>query len=531
MFTKSIRWRFLLWLGFLLVCMVGGFTLTAYQLHRTDQLVQIDDELERRLGAISAAVRMPPRPFGDRVGRPMVEDGFGPLRPGRGPGPGDPPADREGRERPDGFDGSGGPMGPPNGLPLRFRQGFRRGPEPVLREVRLPAQALSLFDESDTNGFYFAVWARGGTLVKAATNAPANLPVPIQERGDTRTHTRSRGAFRESFHFTEMGDCVLAGRNIAADFRQMHRFGGWLVLAGVGVVAFGLGGGWQLASRALRPVEDISATARRISAGNLAERISVTETDNELGHLARVLNSTFARLDAAFAQQKQFTADASHELRTPLAVLISEAQTALARERTAGEYRETVEACLETAQQMRRLTESLLDLARLDSSEEAVPHEPIDLTDIARRCADRLAPLAQQREITIVSDLQPAEPWGDPDRLAQVITNLLTNAIHYNNPKGEVRVSTRTEHGFAVLQVSDTGIGISAEDLPHVFERFYRADKSRSRAEGRSGLGLAICHAIVDAHGGVIQVNSELHVGTTFIVQLPITRGVMPALS
>jgi heavy metal sensor kinase len=268
-------------------------------------------------------------------------------------------------------------------------------------------------------------------------------------------------------------------------------------------------------------VEDISATASRISAGNLSERISVPDADNELGRLAGVLNSTFARLEAAFAQQKQFTADASHELRTPLAVLISEAQTALARKRDAAEYRETVEACLDTAQQMRRLTESLLELARFDAGQEQIERSQLDLAETARGCIERLRPFAAERGIQIHCDLSPTQAFGNADRLTQVITNLLTNAIHYNKPNGEIRVSTQTENGVAILTVADTGQGIAPQDLPHVFERFYRADKSRSRAHGRFGLGLAICKAIVDADGGNIEVSSQLGSGTTFTVRLP----------
>ena len=154
---------------------------------------------------------------------------------------------------------------------------------------------------------------------------------------------------------------MLAGRSIVADLAALRRFA-WLLLgAGGTVLALGLGGGWLLSSRALRPVEEIGLAASRISQGNLAERIDIADTDSELGRLAAVLNSTFARLEAAFAQQKRFTTDASHELRTPIAVLISETQTTLARERTAAEYRATVEACLDTAQQMKRLTHSLSD--------------------------------------------------------------------------------------------------------------------------------------------------------------------------
>ena len=250
------------------------------------------------------------------------------------------------------------------------------------------------------------------------------------------------------------------------------------------------------------------------------ERITTTEADNELGRLAGVLNSTFARLESAFTRQRQFTADASHELRTPIAVLISEAQTTLARERTNAEYKETIEANLAAAQQMRRLTESLLALARLDAGHECLQRGRFDLGQKARQCVELLRPLATQRRIQIHCDLSATECHGDPERIGQVVSNLLTNAIHYNREDGEIRLTTRLDNGLAILSISDTGLGISAEDLPLIFERFYRADKSRSHSEGRSGLGLAISKAIVDAHGGSIVVSSKPGTGTTFTVRL-----------
>src|SRR6266404_5047226 len=260
-----------------------------------------------------------------------------------------------------------------------------------------------------------------------------------------------REACREAFHFTEMGDCVLAGRNITADVKALGRFAWWLLAAGGTVLAFGLGGGWWLTTSAIRPVEEISAAASRISAGNLSERISGADTDNELGRLAGVLNSTFTRLEAAFAQQKQFTADASHELRTPLAVLISEAQTALARERSAAEYRETVAACLDTAQQMRRLTESLLQLARFDAGQELLQRSPFDLAETARATVDLLRPLAADRQIRVHCELAPAPIQGDEESVRQVITNLLTNAIQYNRDGGQITLAVTHDSLGALL--------------------------------------------------------------------------------
>jgi signal transduction histidine kinase len=241
-----------------------------------------------------------------------------------------------------------------------------------------------------------------------------------------------------------------------------------------------------------------------------------------------VLNTTFARLEAAFRRQQQFTADASHELRTPLAVIISGAQASLARKRRGVEYRETIAVCLEAAQQIRRLTDSLLELARFDAGEEHGTRRSLDIADHARACVERLRPLAREREIEIHGDLDHTRVIANADRLERLITNLLTNAIHYNKRGGHVRVDTRTDGAVAAIAVADTGQGIAPEDLPHIFERFYRTDKSRSRAEGHSGLGLAICKVIVDAEEGRIDVRSQLGVGTTFTVRLPSAAQVDP---
>ncbi|MBI4325963.1 MAG: HAMP domain-containing protein [Chloroflexi bacterium] len=537
MFTKSIRWRLQLWQAFLLVCILCGFGVTAYQLHRTNQLSQIDEEMERRLAALSGEVRGPP-PFGPPRGRPPFERDrtTNATAFDIGPPPGPPPFEPGRMTNASAFDFGPPPGRPPfepdRDAPPPWRRGpasgpGSRGPRGWLdnlldsREIRLSNRTLTLFDPAGPNDFYYAIWSRRGNLLKSSTNAPAGLSIPGRTGAFTGVQTRMRDANREAFQFTEIGECVLTGRSIASDLATMRRFAWWLVAAGGAVLAVGLGGGWLLATRAMRPLEDISATASRISVGNLAERINVAETDSELGRLAGVLNSTFARLEAAFAQQKQFTADASHELRTPIAVIISEAQTALARERTAAEYRETVEACLDTAQQMRRLAQSLLELARYDAGQEPIVRSPFNLAERARACIELISPLARERGIQIHSDLSPVEALGDADRLGQVITNLLTNAIQHNKNGGEVRVTTGAEQGVAVVAVADTGQGIATEDVPHIFERFHRADPSRARAGGCSGLGLAISKAIVDAHGGSIEVWSQAGGGATFTVRVP----------
>ncbi|MGH7973696.1 MAG: sensor histidine kinase, partial [Limisphaerales bacterium] len=334
---------------------------------------------------------------------------------------------------------------------------------------------------------------------------------------------RTRGVFREVYAFTPFGDCLLVGRSMAPDLAAMQRLALWLMAAGAAVLVVGLAGGWWLASRAIRPVEDISATALKIAGGDLSQRIDAADTESELGRLAAVLNSTFARLEAAFAHQSRFTSDASHELRTPVSVILSQVQTVLSKERSGTEYREALEACQRAAVRMRRLTESLLELARLDAGQQPMKREPFDLARVARESVELVRPLAAERGLEIRCELTPAECLGDPERIAQVAVNLLTNAIRFNRERGEVRVSTSAENGSAILSVADTGSGIPNEDLPHIFERFYRVDKSRSRIQGRTGLGLAITKAIVDAHSGTIEVSSQTGAGSTFKVRLPAT--------
>lgn len=373
--TQSIRWRLQAWLAFLLLCVLIGFGVAVFELQRVSQFQQLDEELRRRVVALSGALRGDypgPRPFGTRGGPGEFDRG------GKSPPPDgwkEPPPFGGRRDRPDGERGSKGPPAPP--------PGDDPGGPFGQRAIQLSAEVATLFAPAATNGFYFTLYNRSGLALKESPLCPPGLLLPAREGNDTSIHTRTRAGWREAWHFTELGECVLVGRTVAADLHALRRFGWSLLGAGGAVLALGLGGGWWLTTRAIRPVEEISAAASRISAGNLAERIQVTDPANELGRLASVLNSTFARLEAAFAQQKQFTADAAHELRTPLAVLISEAQTALTRERTAAEYRETVQECLAVAQQMRRLTESLLDLSRFDAGHAPMAKQPVDLVALA----------------------------------------------------------------------------------------------------------------------------------------------------
>jgi signal transduction histidine kinase len=392
-----------------------------------------------------------------------------------------------------------------------------RGSGRPMRDFKLsPADAL-LFDQGGERSFYYVVWLRDGvTPITRSATAPDDVPLPSVKDGPTRM----RGELREAFVSPGPDDFVLVGRSISRDLDERRQLGLGLAVIGAAVLLIGLVGGGWLVTRALRPIQSISSAAQKIATGDLTQRISAEDSESELGQLVGVLNSTFARLDTAFTQQARFTADAAHELRTPVTVMLTHTQNGLASECLIDEHREAFEACQRAAQRMRKLIGSLLELARLDAGQEPMRCEPCDLAHIVAECVDLTRPLAEKRGIQLHTDLPETLCHGDSDRLAQVITNLLTNAIDYNHDGGEVRISTHRHNGTATLTVTNTGPGIPEADLPHIFDRFHRADKARS-SSGHSGLGLAIAKAIVLAHGGTIEAHSEPGTSVTLIVNLP----------
>ncbi|MFN0057870.1 MAG: sensor histidine kinase [Planctomycetota bacterium] len=287
------------------------------------------------------------------------------------------------------------------------------------------------------------------------------------------------------------------------------------------VLLISFAGGWFLVARALRPIEQIARTADEINANDLSRRIAVTGSD-EISRLAGTLNAMFGRLEESFARQTRFTADASHELRTPLAIVAGNVELALKQPRSVEEYRETMEDIREAADRMRAVVEGLLTLARADANTLPLQLERCSLKSMADEIVRLLTPLAEVQRVAIA--VEPGEDVhlrADPNRLRELISNLVTNAIRYNRAGGRVVVRVRGAAAAAELAVEDTGIGIPPADLPHIFERFYRADKARTREHGGTGLGLAISKWIVEAHAGTIAVTSELGVGTRFVVTLP----------
>jgi heavy metal sensor kinase len=304
---------------------------------------------------------------------------------------------------------------------------------------------------------------------------------------------------------------------------ELRRFALSLAASGLGVWLLGLLGGWWLAGRAIKPIATISATATRIAEGNLEQRISTDGTESEFDQLSRVLNDTFDRLHSVLKQQKQFTADASHELRTPVTILLSETHRILKRERTPAEYQDVIRTCHAAAERMRRLVEGMLLLARQDNDAAGprTPAEACDLAAIARSSLEQLRPLAAERGIEVHAALQPAECRGDASALSILVNNLVGNAIQHHGSPGNVWIECGSAEGGVFLEVRDDGPGIRAEDLPHIFERFYRADKARGAAAGHTGLGLAIVKRIAENHRGGVVARSEAGKGASFRVTLP----------
>ncbi|HEY3762789.1 MAG TPA: ATP-binding protein [Verrucomicrobiae bacterium] len=490
---NSIKWRLQIWYGLILVAVLAGFGATAYQLEYNQQMRGIDDELHRRFAVLAQATH--PHPHGPNGQGPM--DGM----------PGQPPDDMPGQMQPDG--------------PGQAQGG----------SFHLPPQATGLFDASDPNGFYFIIEGRDGKEVARGGNVPSSGYIPFNPdyvkinrspelKNPNPPPTFTQGGFRQVFDLTPNGETVRIGCSIAPQLKGLHNNAWELAGLGVIILLFGLAGGLWISSSALKPVESISAAAVKISAGDLSQRINVAEAESELGQLAVTLNSTFARLEAAFKQQKQFASDAAHELRTPVTVILTQTQTALKRERDAKEYKETVEACHRAAERMKKLISALLELTRLDAGQERIKRLKFDFSQTVGDCVELIRPLAAERHVELQSEIEPVAITGDPSRLAQVVTNLLTNAIQYNHEGGEVRVKLRRQDHFAVLTVSDSGIGIPPEDMTRIFDRFHRVDRSRTGMN--AGLGLSISKAIIDAHGGSIEASSPESGGTIFTVRLQV---------
>ena len=283
--------------------------------------------------------------------------------------------------------------------------------------------------------------------------------------------------------------------------------------------------GWFLASRALAPVSRIIQAAQRISARNLNERLPLGNRRDEITQLAETFNSMLTRLEDAFRKTRQFSGDASHELRTPLTILKGETEVALLWAKTPEEFRKILESNLEEIDRMGRMIENLLTLAKSDAGEMPLERRSFSLSDMLQHLYLQTRTLGDAKGVEIRLALDVTEEIrlvGDELRLRQVFLNLIANSVKYTPADGWVEIGLTVAGEEALITVRDTGIGIAAEHLPYIFDRFYRIDKARNREDGGSGLGLAIVKWIVTAHEGDISVTSQPGSGSTFTVRLPL---------
>jgi two-component system, OmpR family, sensor kinase len=492
----SFRWRLTLWNLFILAFALAVFGLGLSITNTRRVSSDIDRELEMRARRAQGGMGPGQNGMGPG-GRPPDGDGFGlPLPPEQGQQPGGMDRDPGGYlRRPQFTDRSGQPIG--------------RGP------LQRPFDPVSL-DAAQRGERLYSTVEIAGERVRV-------LSVPWL------TPDGPRGAIQVA---RELRDYDLLW---SAQVRTL------LILLPIALLAAG-GGALFLTNRALKPVADVTQAAASIGEQDLSRRLPVSG-DDELAGLAQTFNEMIARLEASFANlraayagleesyenQRRFTADASHELRTPLTRLRLATSSALAGTLTVDEARKTLQVADAAAESMAILVQQLLVLSRADAGDLGLQRRDLDLRVVA---SDAMSHCPTPKGHVLVPEF-PSDPVmvsGDEDHLRRVFLNLIENAVRHTPSEGRITVSVRRRGDRAVATVEDTGDGISPEHLPHVFDRFFRADKARSRDDGGSGLGLAICKSIVEAHGGDIRIDSRVGIGTTVTVEIPSLASISPGL-
>jgi signal transduction histidine kinase len=304
------------------------------------------------------------------------------------------------------------------------------------------------------------------------------------------------------------------------------------LLLGVAILFVLAVAGWgsnYTVGRALAPVDSIVSRVQHIQAHRLGARLDVRADNQELDRLITTLNAMLDRLEASMSSARRFAADASHELQTPIAAIRGTLDMCLRVDCTAEEWRGTAVDLLEDLDRLSELVRDLRLIALAESGHLLDAREPVPLLDLVEDCCDTAEVIAEAHQVQVTTGaLEPVTVNGSAQHLRRVLLNLLQNAIRYSPAGASVRVSVGRADGLATMTVADTGCGIDATDLPHIFEPFYRADPARSRDTGGSGLGLAIVDQIVRAHGGQVHVESAPELGSTFSVSLPVAEPAAP---
>lgn len=377
----------------------------------------------------------------------------------------------------------------------------------------LNKQGGIIYVSSTTRGFSFPQWSvqKGGDIQTTSQN------IDIQGRSAPfrlLTYSASEGV--ESDYVIQVATYLRRAYKTARNFREnlYISFGLALVISALG--------GWALARRTFRPIDTMTQAARDITLSNLDARLPRPRTDDELDRLVVTFNEMFERLQDSFQTLRRFTADAAHELRTPIAALRGETEVILSQDRSSSEYREILANNLHRLEFLTKLVNELLFLSQADKGKDIFRREPLMLDQVLTDVGEAFRLVANQKGVVLSLDLpRDILVTGDDTRLRQVFTNLIDNAIRYTPKGGDIEISALPQNGNVTVTIKDTGIGIPEDEIPHIFDRFYRVDKARSREDGGTGLGLNICEWIVKAHQGSIEVESRLGKGTTIHVTLP----------
>lgn len=351
----------------------------------------------------------------------------------------------------------------------------------------------------------------------AAGQGQAEFPLDMPRLGPHGSRAAAHRLVQDGRAFLILAVAPLD--SVAADLRVVQRV---LVFATPLLIALAAIGGYWLTTRSLAPLGWMAEQAKKITGSNLDTRLEIGHAAEELTTLSASFNELLSRLDQTFESMRRFVADASHELRTPISVIRGEADVALSRERSPAEYRQSLAVILDESRRLSRLVDDLLNLARADAGHVRLQVQEFYFNDLLVECCRSVQALAAGRDIRLECQTAEDVPFrGDEELLRRLVVNLLDNAIRYTPHGGMVCAALRAEGRELSIQVSDTGMGIAPEAVPHLFERFYRADKARSRQDGGFGLGLAIVKWIAESHHGAVDLASRPGAGSTFTVTLP----------
>jgi len=474
---KSIRWQIQAWYGFLLLLAIIAFIVIAYQIIHLEKEREIDRRLSEKITVITANLRK--AVLADPSLQAMKQAFM---------------------------------ANPPSDASAVLLEHLKSG------KIKVPDLIRNAYSGTDPGHSYFRIIDTDGAVVLESDNAYEDmdfLPIPTQ---GIEVKARYVGQRRERMVSDDSGFRMTVGQDISQEISEMNRITALVVSSGIGLWILGLLGGWTIASYVIRSINVISQAAVRISEGDLNGRIALENTGNELHDLASVLNRTFDRLRDSLQRQKQFTADASHEMRTPVTVILSETQRMRKKSRSVQEYQEAIDSCHCAGVRMKKLVEGLLLLARQDGADQDLHLEDCRLDDLLNDIVQATRVLARDKYMTLHPDLEPVSIRTDIQKLSTAVSNILENAITHHQGHGNVWISCQTNASFVYISVKDDGPGISENDLPHIFERFYQVDKSRTSNSAHSGLGLSVCQSIIKQLDGKLDVHSQLGSGSEFVI-------------